>query len=355
MNHIELTHTLSSTVEKTLNKLISIRKPMAHTWFEESFNFGDSAIWNGQVDLIRKLNLDVQYSCSDKDYSANELRSAIGDDGIIMLTGGGNFGGMHAYHKLRLTILDQFKSNPVIQLPQTARFTQAESLAITKQTIKAHGDITLLARDHMTHEIFNNEFRSDNVNIELCPDMAFMSGVQQKPSNPEVDIVGLLRLDNESNYIHDRGNVYNASLEKYLNICLPSKNTYTLSETEGQQIEFLNNVMIDPGHTIEVTDWYLTGISNNQNAYKTLGHNTKAELGVQLALNILSRGRVVVTDRLHAYILCLQMGIPHVVVDNNYGKLSSFHKTWAEDCQITHFVETMEDAFNLAREIVKTH
>jgi exopolysaccharide biosynthesis protein PssK len=36
----------------------------------------------------------------------------------------------------------------------------------------------------------------------------------------------------------------------------------------------------------------------------------------------------VITDRLHAHILCLLMDIPHVVVDNSYGKVRSFVETW---------------------------
>ena len=35
----------------------------------------------------------------------------------------------------------------------------------------------------------------------------------------------------------------------------------------------------------------------------------------------LRRGKVVITDRLHAHVLCLLLGIPHVLLDNNYGKV----------------------------------
>ena len=41
-----------------------------------------------------------------------------------------------------------------------------------------------------------------------------------------------------------------------------------------------------------------------------------------------SRGETGVTDRLHAHILCLMMGIPNIPLDNSYGKLSTFVETW---------------------------
>ena len=86
--------------------------------------------------------------------------------------------------------------------------------------------------------------------------------------------------------------------------------------------------------------------------YHDLDYLTKARIGVMMALGILSRGRVVVTDRLHGYILCLQAGIPHVLIDNSYGKLSSFHATWGKDSCITWFADSAPEAFDLARQLV---
>lgn len=36
-------------------------------------------------------------------------------------------------------------------------------------------------------------------------------------------------------------------------------------------------------------------------------------------------GRLVVTDRLHAHVLAGLMGVPHIVVDNSYGKVAAIH------------------------------
>jgi exopolysaccharide biosynthesis predicted pyruvyltransferase EpsI len=60
-----------------------------------------------------------------------------------------------------------------------------------------------------------------------------------------------------------------------------------------------------------------------------LAYDVLAAQRVRLACRIASRGKVVVTDRLHGHILRLLRGIPHLLLDNSYGKLRRFHGTWA--------------------------
>jgi pyruvyl transferase EpsO len=53
-----------------------------------------------------------------------------------------------------------------------------------------------------------------------------------------------------------------------------------------------------------------------------------AKIRLARGLDLLARGRTVVTDRLHAHILSFMMDIPHVALDNDYGKVSSFIEAW---------------------------
>jgi pyruvyl transferase EpsO len=59
---------------------------------------------------------------------------------------------------------------------------------------------------------------------------------------------------------------------------------------------------------------------------------------------MLSCGRIVVSDRLHAHILCLLMGIPHVLVDNSYGKVKSFFAAWTKDAPGVRFCRDWSEA-----------
>ncbi len=66
-----------------------------------------------------------------------------------------------------------------------------------------------------------------------------------------------------------------------------------------------------------------------------------------------SRGRVVVTDRLHGHIFCILMGIPHVILDNSYGKLMSFHQTYTYDAgPAVRVASSLSDALFIARELL---
>jgi pyruvyl transferase EpsO len=59
-------------------------------------------------------------------------------------------------------------------------------------------------------------------------------------------------------------------------------------------------------------------------------------------------GRVVITDRLHAHILCLLMQIPHVLLNNAVGKTWTFYETWTRDSPLCHLALDAKRAWNLA-------
>ena len=60
-----------------------------------------------------------------------------------------------------------------------------------------------------------------------------------------------------------------------------------------------------------------------------------------------------ITDRLHGHILCVLLGIPHVILDNRYGKLSTYHRTWTAEVDGVHLADSPADALRLARELVR--
>ncbi len=66
-------------------------------------------------------------------------------------------------------------------------------------------------------------------------------------------------------------------------------------------------------------------------------------------LRILSSGKVVVTDRLHAHILSVLLNISHSALDNNYGKISSYIKTWTHSYPKLFNIESTQDEINKAR------
>jgi exopolysaccharide biosynthesis predicted pyruvyltransferase EpsI len=47
------------------------------------------------------------------------------------------------------------------------------------------------------------------------------------------------------------------------------------------------------------------------------------------------------------------MGIPHVLVDDRHGKLSSFYETWTRGCPLAAWADTPREAFEHARRLTE--
>jgi pyruvyl transferase EpsO len=57
----------------------------------------------------------------------------------------------------------------------------------------------------------------------------------------------------------------------------------------------------------------------------------------------------VVTDRLHAHVLSGLMGKPHVVLDNNYKKVSTIYNDYTGSFETAHFATDLVEAQEIAR------
>src|SRR5262249_23396750 len=78
--------------------------------------------------------------------------------------------------------------------------------------------------------------------------------------------------------------------------------------------------------------------------------DTVSRRRLELACSVLCQGRVVVTGRLHAPVLALLLGLPSVVGDNSYGKVSGVYDTYTEAAPTARWARTPGEALTLARE-----
>ena len=98
------------------------------------------------------------------------------------------------------------------------------------------------------------------------------------------------------------------------------------------------------------TDWYELQISK-ETAYalnRIVGDRMSAAY-LSRALTLLSLGRLVITDRLHAHILCMLLGIPHILLNNLMGKNWNFYETWTRGSPLCRLETNAEQAWTLAR------
>jgi pyruvyl transferase EpsO len=75
-----------------------------------------------------------------------------------------------------------------------------------------------------------------------------------------------------------------------------------------------------------------------------------ARARLKTGTELLSKGRTVITDRLHGHILCTLLDIPHVVIDNSYGKISGFAKAWGTFSENRYFAQSLDEAISILKE-----
>lgn len=287
--------------------------------FPNHVNVGDNLIWLGEKIYLKSSGIRPVYTCDLYTYDKGLLAAKIGKNPIL-IHGGGNFGDVWPKHEnFRRKILSDFPDNPVIQMPQTIHFSSREAVQEAKRVYDSHPDFTLLARDETSLAFARNEFKCKSA---ACPDSAFFIGRVKRP-RPVQDIVYLQRTDHEAGH----GGPKKESVD-----WKDGLNTWR-SRLAWRMIHArMNHPAKLRGAAPVIASFF----------------DKLAEERFEYGRKMLGRGRIVITDRLHAHILCLLMGIPHVALDNSYGKLSRYHKTWGHTSSSVLWARNFEEAENLA-------
>ncbi len=322
-----LISSINNLIDKALRPHLRGEKKVALLDFPNHSNVGDSAIYLGERTYLNRIGINVCYSCEHVTYSKKYLAERIGD-GLILLHGGGNLGDLWPEYQLfRELVIKDFPDNPIIQLPQTIHFRHQNSILRARNIMRAHNNFFLFVRDKRSLDFAENELK---VPAALCPDLAFALGPLKRPKNPAHDILWLARTDQES-----AGTTLprNFSPKNVKTDWLYEKETFYLRVNRK-----LSKVLANyHGSLISQRQSLLSG------SYKRL-----ALMRLIRGCNILSTGRVVIVDRLHAHILCLLLGIPHYIVDNSYGKLKSFYDVWTAESSLAHWSNDINEALACA-------
>jgi pyruvyl transferase EpsO len=309
---------LRKQIDEVLRPLVAGETRAALLDFPNHANVGDSAIWLGEVAGLRSLGVErFCYTCDYDTYSPAQLRETIGD-GVILLHGGGNLGDLWPEHQLfREKVIRDFPEQRIVQLPQSVWFQNPVNLARARDVFENHPRLTLLVRDRQSLEFARNEFE---VATSLCPDMAFCLGPLSPPSPTNDRVVWLARTDQESR--------------------MPEEGC---QEPGVERVDWLD----EPVNELMELNWLLSGrLCKDAEASPwlreavSLTYNPLARERVRRGCRLLGAGRTVITDRLHGHILCLLLGIEHFLLDNTYGKLSSFYQTWTRPCGLGHWCDT---------------
>lgn len=326
MNHDEFIRACRETLLAALAPLVRDASEVALLDFPAHGNVGDSAIWLGALAALRALGApSPSYTCDAETYDRTALARKVGR-GTIFFTGGGSFGDLWERHLLfREKVVADFPHNRIVQLPESVHFERTDTLARSRAIFNAHEQVTLLVRDARSLELVRREYSAPS---HLVPDMAFALGVLPRTANPVRDILWLKRADKED--LWPSGAAANV----------------------GDVLDWLDE---DKTPLIEWTDW-LRYKAGRKPSYRTLGWPLLAMTQGVLARQRMARGvallssaRVVITDRLHGHIVAMLLGIPHVVLDNSYGKVHRFVSQWTSTSPLVKRASTPDEAILHAR------
>lgn len=290
--------------------------------FPSHMNTGDSMIWAGERAYLADLGLHVRY-VSDAARFNEQLMRRLVPEGPVLLHGGGNFGDIWPEPQaFREHIVHTLLDRDIVQLPQTVYFRDKTAAARANEIFARHPKFTLLVRD--TESVERVKDTLPDVRFQYCPDMAF-------GWTPDVLV--------------DR------------NATVPVILARTDVESHGDQ---LKRASLDVLSDAQVWDWGLTGrrklrrsiavgigragrstgrLGRSQIYYGALerSYQEKYRLNLACGQELFSHASVIVTDRLHAHVLAVLMGIDHVVGDNSYGKVSSVYRDYSGKFSTSNF------------------
>lgn len=229
------------------------------------------------------------------------------------------------FQVFRESVLAQFPDRLIVQLPQTIHFSDARLLRQAAAAIETHGNFVLFVRDRRSFEIASSSF---NCPVHLVPDMAFWIGAIPRPGAATRPLLFLLRTDKES--------VWHGTTST---VSLPT-NSIVADWLEEDPVLYRNQKRATLAASFR--DLGLAAFSRAKQ--RDLLFQNLATKRLARGVHLLSSAAFVITDRLHCHILCVLLGIPHIVFDNSYGKLSSFIDAWTKDCGLVQLVPSLDEA-----------
>ncbi|MCK1334622.1 polysaccharide pyruvyl transferase family protein [Bradyrhizobium sp. 38] len=302
---------LQSEIDRVIGPYLDGVDDFALVDFPNHPNVGDSAIWLGEETYLqKKLGRAPSYVCTYDTWAKEDFERAV-PAGPILIHGGGNFGDLWPSHQeFRLRLLSEFPDRQIIQLPQTIHFSSKASLQRAADIINAHKKFLILVRDVQSLTVAREEFTAP---VDLCPDMAFCLGPQSSRAAITRNLLLLLRTDHEK-------------VERARSRPLPSFAVVEdwLTERRGLGKWLFLKALLETSLLV------FKGRMPSELDARIRWFHLLASNRVARGMKQVGSSAYVITDRLHTHIFCVLLNVPHSVLDNNYGKISTFVDAWSK-------------------------
>lgn len=275
-------------------------------------NVGDLLIYKGTEQFFKEREYKVLARRTDRtSLKFVQNTKHLPSDVIILLHGGGNFGDLYPHHQiLRETVVQKFPNNKIVYMPQTVHFKSAEKMEHSASIIRQHKNLTIFCRDTRSHQILRENFCD---NVIMCPDMAHsLWGVfpTQKKNDIKRDTLWMIRKDIEETNVGTLSGIPAPSkYEDWEDICTDKDRAYMNLLFKFERINNLlgSNIIPTVNMWAKHTDKLVDRVNNYFMAHEQ-----------------------VVTSRMHGHILCCLLSVKTKLLDNSYGKNSTYFDAWTK-------------------------
>lgn len=289
-------------------------------------NAGDALIWLAQLALLARLGIRLR-AIGELEVLDPRGVDRLPKSTVVLLGGGGNFGDLWPrLQRNREQLLVAAKGRRVIQLPQSLHFDEPANVVPARAAIEAHGDVVLMWREEASHRAAQVLF--PQTRSVLAPDVGWALGPQPRPAAVRQDrpILCISRTDHEGGPLRA--------------LPLPT----------GRHVDW----RVGPWGAVErAAAWRPVRMERRTGPY--LGLRLRSSLvrraamtNLAAAVRLIARAGVVMSDRLHAHVLCTMLGVPHVMVDSRSGKVRSSIETWSSADPLVHLAASPTEALDCA-------
>jgi pyruvyl transferase EpsO len=284
-------------------------------------NVGDILIWEGE----RRFLSELPHKCLNQGYQYSDSWR-IRDDTLLLLQGGGNFGDLWRYiQDERLDISRRYKNNPIVITPVTVWYENPDLMQQDAEVFSAHPNLTICARDARSFELLQKHFTN---RILLVPDMAFCiepASLKRYAGHADRETLFLKRTDKELASPSASLPQKMADADVHDWPCMEQEPRYWMRYHRlCSQAAAVGRLKLRGGWRLYralhgLSDWYY--------------HTRCRELLIRDGVKFVSRYQNIYTTRLHVAILAVLLDKPVTILDNSYGKNSSFIETWMNDTE----------------------
>lgn len=284
----------------------------------EHDNVGDHLISVAELEFIKTFfPNEICIEITDMEYLwfHTQIREYIHRGDILLITGGGFLGSMWLYNgELNVrNILCEYPKNRVVIMPQTIYFEdnlRGEQERIkTTEIYQAHPNLVVCLRERNSYKLMCELLKEKTVPT-LMPDMALLLDFSREQRRRE-GVLLCLRQDKESILRQEQREEIISGVEQ-----CGMKYTYTLMHT---------------GHCYN-----------------------KCKRGEEIQKKALQMkgAEIVITDTLHAMILCAITGTPCLAFDNVSHKVSGVYE-WIKDTPYIHLYNEGENIYACINSLVR--